>query len=211
MFLLEEESRPGELMPAFEDEHGTYIMNSRDLRAVEHVGQFVEMGLSSLKIEGRTKSYFYTARTTQVYRRAIDDAVQGREPDASLVRNLDSLSNRGYTDGFYSRQRISELQNYESGRSESHQQKFVGDLIERDGAIIVVDVKNQFGVGDELELMTPGGNVTFTLTDLHNQNGVAIDVAPGSGYVVRVRIPDEIAQSMTPHDVDFGLLMRRVV
>ena len=210
MFLLEEESRPGELMPAFEDEHGTYIMNSRDLRAVEHVEQFVEMGLSSLKIEGRTKSYFYTARTAQVYRQAIDDAVQGRQLDTSLLQNLDSLSNRGYTDGFYSRQRISDLQNYDSGRSESHRQQFVGDLMERDGAVIVVDVKNRFGTDDELELMTPGGNATFTLADLRDQNMTPIEVAPGSGHVVRVTIPDEIAQSMTEHDVDFGLLMRRV-
>jgi putative protease len=76
--LLEEETRPGELMPAFEDEHGTYIMNSKDLRAVQHVHELASMGIDSLKIEGRTKSFYYTARTTQVYRRAIDDAAAGR-------------------------------------------------------------------------------------------------------------------------------------
>ncbi len=138
-------------MPAFEDEHGTYIMNSRDLRAVEHVGQFVDMGLSSLKIEGRTKSYFYVARTAQVYRQAIDNATHGRKLDSSLLRDLDSLSNRGYTDGFYSRRPISDLQNYDSGRSISHQQQFVGELMERDGDHFIVDVKNRFGIGDELE------------------------------------------------------------
>ncbi|MDY6828542.1 MAG: U32 family peptidase, partial [Pseudomonadota bacterium] len=75
--LIEESSRPGELMPVEEDEHGTYIMNSKDLRAVEHVGRLVAMGIDSLKIEGRTKSHYYTARTAQVYRQAIDDAVAG--------------------------------------------------------------------------------------------------------------------------------------
>jgi putative protease len=211
MFLLEEEARPGELMPAFEDEHGTYIMNSRDLRAVEHVAQFVEMGLSSLKIEGRTKSYFYVARTAQVYRQAIDDAAQGRKLDASLLQNLDSLSNRGYTDGFYSRRPISELQNYETGRSVSHQQQFVGDLLERDGDDLVVDVKNRFGVGDELELMTPTRNVTFTLAELRSRSNMPIDVAPGSGHVVKLPIPAELAELLSERDVEFGLLMRSVV
>lgn len=70
--LLQEKSRPGEYMPAYEDEHGTYIMNSKDLRAVQHVERLVKMGVHSLKIEGRTKSHYYVARTAQVYRKAID-------------------------------------------------------------------------------------------------------------------------------------------
>jgi len=85
--LLEEEGRPGELMPAFEDEHGTYIMNSRDLRAVQHVHTLASMGIDSLKIEGRTKSVYYTARTTQVYHRAIEDAAAGRLFDMACWTN----------------------------------------------------------------------------------------------------------------------------
>ncbi len=77
VFLLEEAQRPGEYMAVSEDEHGTYIMNSKDLRAVQHVERMVQMGLHSLKIEGRTKSHYYVARTAQVYRKAIDDAVAG--------------------------------------------------------------------------------------------------------------------------------------
>jgi len=100
--LIEETKRPGELMPIEEDEHGTYIMNSKDLRAVEHVGRLVEIGVDSLKIEGRTKSHYYTARTAQVYRQAIDDAVAGRPFDAGLLGKLENLANRGYTDGFFS-------------------------------------------------------------------------------------------------------------
>src|SRR5690606_28693090 len=78
VYLLEEQGRPGELMPIMEDEHGTYIMNSKDLRAVEHIDRLVKIGVDSLKIEGRTKSLYYVARTAQVYRRALDDAVAGR-------------------------------------------------------------------------------------------------------------------------------------
>jgi len=97
VMLLEEETRPGELMPAYEDEHGTYIMNSKDLRAVQHVHELAAMGIDSLKIEGRTKSFYYTARTAQVYRRAIDDAVAGRPFDMGMMDELEGLANRGYT------------------------------------------------------------------------------------------------------------------
>ena len=78
VFMIEEAKRPGEYMTAFEDEHGTYIMNSKDLRAVAHVERLTQMGVHSLKIEGRTKSHYYCARTAQVYRKAIDDAAAGK-------------------------------------------------------------------------------------------------------------------------------------
>ena len=197
-------------MPAFEDEHGTYIMNSRDLRAVEHVDQFVAMGISSLKIEGRTKTHFYAARTAQVYRRAIDDALRGQPLDSAAISNLNSLSNRGYTDGFYSRRPISDLQNYETGNSVSHQQRFVGEVIRREEAELIIDVKNRFAIGDELELMTPARNATFALAKLHDLKGEAIDVAPGSGHVVQMPIPEVLRESMSDHDVEFGLLMASV-
>ncbi|SMN16350.1 Putative protease [uncultured Candidatus Thioglobus sp.] len=113
-------------MPAYEDEHDTYIMNSKDLRAVEHIHTLTAMGIDSLKIEGRTKSHYYAARTAQVYRQAIDDAVVGREfnPDAFGV--LENLANRGYTDGFYRRHQPEELQTYLDNYSRSHKQQVVG-------------------------------------------------------------------------------------
>ena len=85
VFLLEEGNRPGEPMAAFEDEHGTYIMNSKDLRAVQHVERLARIGVHSLKIEGRTKSHYYVARTAQVYRQAIDDAAAGKPFDRGLM------------------------------------------------------------------------------------------------------------------------------
>ncbi len=115
--LLQEKNRPGEYMPAYEDEHGTYIMNSRDLRAVQHVERLVNMGIHSLKIEGRTKSHCYVARTAQVYRTAIDNAVAGRPFDMGLMSQLEHLANRGYTEGFYRRHVPSEYQNYDVGHS----------------------------------------------------------------------------------------------
>ena len=109
VFLLQEQGRPGEFMPAFEDEHGTYIMNSKDLRAIQHVQRLIDIGIDSLKIEGRTKSHFYVARTAQIYRRAIDDAHAGKDFDMALMDDLESLSNRGYTEGFYRRHVPKEL------------------------------------------------------------------------------------------------------
>lgn len=78
VFMLSEAQKPGEYISAFEDQHGTYIMNSKDLRAVQHVEHHTQLGVHSLKIEVRTKSFYYCARTAQVYRRAIDDAVTPR-------------------------------------------------------------------------------------------------------------------------------------
>jgi putative protease len=189
--LLEEANRPGELMPIEEDEHGTYIMNSKDLRAVEHVERLVRIGIDSLKIEGRTKSHYYTARTTQVYRKAIDDAVAGRPFDPNLLGKLENLASRGYTDGFYQRHHDHETQNYIDNHSKSVQQRFVGELVAYDHAtgMAEVEVKNKFCVGDELELIMPGGNRSFRLQEMHDMDGQPTDVAPGSGY--RVQIPVE--------------------
>ena len=131
IFLLQEETRPGEFMPAFEDEHGTYIMNSKDLRAIQHVHRLAAMGVDSLKIEGRTKSHYYVARTAQVYRKAIDDAVAGKPFDMQLMDELENLASRGYTEGFYRRHVHDEYQNYETGNSVGVHQQFVGEEIGR--------------------------------------------------------------------------------
>ena len=187
--LIEESQRPGELMPIEQDEHGTYIMNSRDLRAVEHVERLVKMGIDSLKIEGRTKSHYYAARTAQVYRQAIDDAVAGRPFDAALLGKLENLASRGYTDGFFQRHHHGDYQNYLDNHSKSVRQRFVGELVGYDDAtgLAEVEVKNRFAVGDELELITPAGNRVFRLEDMRDMQGNAAAVAPGSGH--RVRIP----------------------
>src|SRR5690606_32630066 len=132
--LLQEKSRPGEYMPAYEDEHGTYIMNSKDLRAVQHVERLANRGIHSLKIEGRTKSHYYVARTAQVYRRAIDAAKAGEKFDMNLMRELDHLANRGYTEGFYRRHVPSEYQNYEKGVSNNSNQQFVAEAVAYDRA-----------------------------------------------------------------------------
>ncbi len=190
-YLLEERERPGELMPIMEDENGTYIMNSKDLRAVEHVQRLVQIGVDSFKIEGRTKSHYYTARATQAYRQAIDDAVAGRAFDPGLMTDLEGLANRGYTDGFYQRHPSQELQNYRQNSSESAREIFVGEVLEQDAetGVALIDVKNKFAVGDELQLLTPSGNHLFSLQHIEDLYGHAMTEAPGGGYQVRMPLP----------------------
>ena len=191
IYYLEERSRPGEFMPIFEDEHGTYIMNSKDLRAVEHVWRLAQIGINCLKIEGRTKSHYYTARTTQVYRQAIDDAIAGRAFDPNLMGELEHLANRGYTDGFLQRHASDELQAYRHGASTMDKSQFVAEVntVNTDTGLAELTVKNKFGVGDELELITPTGNQRFRLEHLFDTTGAPLQQAPGSGWVVQAHLP----------------------
>jgi len=203
-YILEERERPGEYLPIEEDENGTYVMNSRDLRAVEHVERLVQIGVDSLKIEGRTKSHYYVARAAQVYRHAIDDAIAGRPFDASLLGKLEHLANRGYTDGFLKRHPSQDYQNYLEQQSKMNLSRFVGEFQGYDGVsgMAEVEVKNKFAVGDNMELVLPQGNRDFTLERMEDLKGNAMKEVPGGGY--RVRIP--IASA----DYSMGLLARYV-
>ena len=186
--VVEEAKRPGELMPIEEDEHGTYILNSRDLRAIEHVQRLIEIGVDSLKIEGRTKSPYYVARTCQAYRRAIDDAQAGRDFNPLLIGELEGLANRGYTDGFYQRHHDSDTQNYLRGYSESGRSQYVGNVewdSERNAARVIV--KNRFAVGDWLEIIHPTGNRIVQIKALEGRKMESVDVASGDGHIVWVK------------------------
>ncbi|MFM8342533.1 MAG: tRNA 5-hydroxyuridine modification protein YegQ [Methylomonas sp.] len=202
IYFLEEEGRKGELLPVMEDENGTYIMNSKDLRAIEHVQRLVEIGVDSLKIEGRTKSHFYVARTAQTYRQAIDDALAGRPFQPELIGILDNLANRGYTDGFYQRHHTHEHQNYISGYSKSHQQQFCGEITAYDPATGLADVsvKNKFAVGDKVEMILPNGNRDITVDAMFDKYGNPVQEALGGGYEVRIPLPEAECQ--------YGLLAR---
>ncbi|MGV0885945.1 tRNA 5-hydroxyuridine modification protein YegQ [Acinetobacter venetianus] len=192
-----------EMFAAEEDEHGTYFMNSKDLRAVQHVDRLTHMGIASLKIEGRTKSYFYCARTAQIYRKAIDDALSGKAFDQRLMHQLEGLANRGYTEGFLRRHIHSDYQNYEDGSSHFDYQQFCGEVLERHGDYVRIEVKNRFLMGDSLELMTPKGNISFVLEHMRDLKGNSIDNAKGSGHIVEIPLPQDI-------DIAYALLIRNL-
>ncbi len=213
VFVIEEGQRPGSYMPIEEDEHGTYVMNSKDLRAIEHVKRLVEIGVDSLKIEGRTKSPYYVARTVQSYRQAIDDAVAGRELDPALLGQLEGLANRGYTSGFFQRHTPESTQNYLRGYSESGRSLYVGDVLSFDASrgLAQVNVRNRFSVGDWLEIIHPAGNHDVQLTHMENIDGEPMTVAPGSGHIVWLPLPESavgafVARYVAEHDpVEGGL------
>jgi len=196
VYVISRKDHPGELMPVLEDEHGTYIMNSKDLRAVEHVERLVKIGIDSLKVEGRTKSIYYVARTAQVYRQAIDDAVKGRPFNLELLGALDALANRGYTDGFYERHHTHEQQNYMRGHSESFRQQYVGDIVACANGMAEIDVKNRFSVGDKLEIIHPSGNSIVELKEMKSLEGESLSVAPGSGHRVQIPLQGELSNGM---------------
>ena len=203
--LLQEAGRPGEYMPAFEDEHGTYIMNSKDLRAIQHVDRLTKMGVDSLKIEGRTKSFYYVARTAQLYRQAIEDAASGKDFDRTLMHNLEGLAHRGYTEGFLRRHVHDEYQNYDYGYSISDTQQFVGEFTgERNEAgLAEIDVKNKFLVGDSVEVMTPQGNLTIKVDSLINRKGQNVEAGLGSGQFVFLDVPAGV-------ELDKAVLLRNL-
>ncbi|PIG08207.1 putative protease [Comamonas sp. 26] len=189
IYLLEEKGRPGEMMPIMEDEHGTYIMNSKDLRAVEHVERLTKIGVDSLKIEGRTKSLYYVARTAQTYRRAIDDAVAGRPFNPELITELEGLANRGYTGGLMERRPANDYQNYETGHSVLQRSHFVGEVRAYENGMAEIETKNRFSVGDTLEIIHPTGNRQIKLEKMFDLEGKPVEVAQGNP--IRVRIPLE--------------------
>ena len=202
--LLEEQGRPGELMAIDEDIHGTYILNSKDLRALEHVPALTAMGVHSLKIEGRTKSAYYVARTAQVYRKAIDDAAAGKAFDFSLLQELNGMANRGFTEGFLRRHKPQDTQNYLTSHSVG-EQLLVGEFIAQqdEQGFALLEVKNQFVLGDELILMTPHGNTTFTLEALQDKQGNDIVLAPGACYQLRVKLPLQA-------DLTYAMLLKQL-
>jgi putative protease len=207
VYLIEEAGRPGQLMPIMEDEHGTYIMNSKDLRAVEHVARLTQIGVDSLKIEGRTKSLYYVARTAQVYRRAIDDAVAGRPFNPELLIELEGLSNRGYTGGLLERRPATTTRTTSAATpSPSAASTWARCWAPRAGRCgpvgdwVLVETKNHFAVGDLIEVVHPSGN-TVRLQEMRNVEGQPVQVAQGSP--VRVWIPLPARYS--------GALLARVV
>lgn len=205
MLILSGAQKPGEYMSAFEDEHGTYILNSKDLRAIQHVERLMQLGVHSLKIEGRTKSFYYCARTAQLYRAAINDVLLGKPFDSNLLVALEGLAHRGYTEGFLRRHTHDATQNYSYGSSKSERQQFIGEFTgkRRDGWA-EVEVKNKFMVGDSLEMMTPSGNIVFILKSMQNRNSELISVAPGNGHIVYLLLPKDT-------DLKYALLIRNLI
>lgn len=157
-YNLVEETRPGEYMPIFEDEHGTYIFNSKDLCCIEFIDKILDLGVDSLKIEGRMKGIYYVANCVKVYRDAIDNYYSGNYKfNPKWLEELESVSHRSYTTGFYMGRPGAEGQNYNDRNSYSQSHQLVAKVEKKlpDNEYILA-IRNKLYAGEKLEVVSPG-------------------------------------------------------
>ena len=185
-YHLVEEKRPGEYFEISED-GGTYIFNSRELRMIEHLDELIEAGVSSFKIEGRTKSAYYAAVVTNAYRHALDAVMRGEKPDPVWIEETEKVRHRPYSTGFfytYPGQHVAA-----SSYTSSYEVAAVVESCAEDGSAVVTQ-RNKFCRGDKLELLTNDGPpVPFTAGELFDAEGNAIESARCAVMTVRMKLP----------------------
>ncbi len=154
-YSLVEEKRPGEYLPVFENENGTFILNSKDLNMIEHLDELRKAGVNSFKIEGRAKNAYYTGVVTNAYRIALDAVIAGEKPEDWVIEELNKVSHRPYDTGFFFDKPVENARvSYKGGYI---WQWDIGGLIESaDGARINLVQRNRFFEGDSLEVLEPG-------------------------------------------------------
>jgi len=187
-YHLVEERQPGELLEISED-GGTYIMNSRDLCMIDHIGDMTAAGITSLKIEGRMKSAYYAAVVTNAYRRAIDFAAAGLPLPDVWRAEVDKVSHREYSTGFYF---DAAGPGQYSGHAMYHSLCDVAAVVEScdDAGNAVLTQRNKFSLGDTLELLTPSGEpVTFAVDAMRDCNDREIESAPHPMMELRLKLP----------------------
>lgn len=182
--IEEASQRKGEWMPIEEDEHGTYLLNSKDLCTLPVLKQLIDIGIDSLKIEGRSRSPFYSAAMSRAYRIAIDSICDGKEiPDESYTI-VESIPSRGYTTGLLEPHRPDEMQEYETNCPSVNTWQQVGVIEKKEGNRIFIKVKNRFDRNSNLIIYTPQGQIRLTGESLQDDKGKPTDVAKGDGYYV---------------------------
>ncbi|MBQ2739201.1 MAG: U32 family peptidase [Oscillibacter sp.] len=189
-YALMEEKRPGEYFPIEEDEKGTYILNSRDMCMIDHLGDLCDAGLSSLKIEGRAKSAYYAAIVTGAYRHCLDDVWNGREVDPVWRAEVDHVSHRPYSTGFYYGY---PGQFYENSRYIREWQvvALVTDC-DADGNA-TLSLRNKFRAGDEVELVGPDSRpFAMTVGEMWDEEGNAIDEPRNPQMTFRMKLPHAV-------------------
>lgn len=204
-YHLMEEHRPGEYMPVFENERGTFIYNSKDLCMIEHIDKLVQSGLDSFKIEGRVKSEFYVATVVKVYRDAIDRYFENPEQfrvDPEWRAELEKVSHRGYTTGFYLDPPDDSAHNYKSS-AYIRNYDLVGIVKAYDPETGIADVlqKNRFFVGETVEFLRPVGKFfSQKIEYMTDDSGIDIDVANKPQSIVKIK---------TAEPVEEGSMMRK--
>ena len=195
-YHLMEEQRPGEYLPVFENERGTYIMNSKDLCLVGHIPELVSSGVASLKIEGRMKSAYYVAVTTGIYREALDNYFASEELYMSkrdyYLKELQKTSHRDYFTGFA----LDENgigQTYPTNTYTSTHE-FLGMILDYDAVTgyAIVEQRNKFSIGDEVEFIQ--AQFTQTLTEMYNEKGERVTSAPHAQERIRIKVNQPVTK-----------------
>ena len=180
-FFLEEPKRPGQFFDMKEDEHGTYMMNAKDLCSIELLQQMRDAGIVSYKTEERTKSVYYAAMTARSYRKAIDDMVADRPFDSKNLEDLIGIAHRGYISGFYTKEPQEYGQNYVDPSSQdfTHQNAGMVTTWYASTQLLEFEIKNQIRVGDTLEIISPDKTVEIVVSELFNAKKRPVDVVHG--------------------------------
>ena len=192
-YAVVEETRPGEYMPVYENERGTYIFNSKDLCMIDHIPEILESGIDSLKIEGRMKTALYVATVARTYRKAINDCLKSRELyEKNLPWYREQISNctyRQFTTGFFYGKPDENTQIYDSNTyvKEYTYLGIVGEVTE-DG-LYRIEQRNKFSVGEEIEIMKPDGeNIVTRVQQILNEDGEEQESAPHPKQVLYIRL-----------------------
>ena len=192
-YAIEEESRPGEYLPVYENERGTYIFNSRDLCMIEHIPELVEAGIDSWKIEGRMKTALYVATVARTYRKAIDDYLESEEKYRANMdwykSEIAKCTYRQFTTGFYFGKPDENTQIYDSN-TYINEYTYLGYAADVDAdGVITLEQKNKFCVGDEIEIMKPGGaNAPVKVVSIKDEKGNEMDSCPHPCQIISVKL-----------------------
>ncbi len=189
-YSIVEETRPGEVMPVFENERGTYIFNSKDLCMIEHIPELIESGVDSLKIEGRMKTALYVATVARTYRKAIDD--YKKDPEIykqNMPWYLDQISNctyRQFTTGFFFGKPNEDSQIYDNN-TYVKEYTYLGIIGEERDGTYRIEQRNKFSVGEKIEVMKPNGdNIEVVVKRILTEDGVEQESAPHPKQVLYV-------------------------
>ncbi len=197
-YSIVEETRPGEYMPVFENERGTYIFNSKDLCMIEHIPEILEAGIDSLKIEGRMKTALYVATVARTYRKAIDDY----QKDPQIYKKnmpwyLEQISNctyRQFTTGFFFGKPDETSQIYDSN-TYVKEYTYLGIIGEEKDGTYRIEQRNKFSVGEKIEVMKPNGeNIEVTVKRILTEDGVEQESAPHPKQILYVDLGIEVDQ-----------------
>ncbi len=201
-YSVVEETRPGEYLPVYENERGTFIFNSKDLCMIEHIPEMIEAGIDSFKIEGRMKTALYVATVARTYRKAIDDYLESpekyRENMEWYKAEIGKCTYREFTTGFYFHKPESDAQIYDSNTYVKNY-TYIGTVEEVCGDdSFLMEQKNKFSVGESIEIMKPDGrNIPVSVEEICDEEGVQMESAPHPKQRLKVRL----SVSPEPYDI----------